>query len=163
VLFRPIPEFPDYQINEAGDVINRHGKLLTRSYNQRGIPTVGMMCKGVQYRRSVPKLVAQQFLKPHRFEAFDTPVQIDGDRTNCHVTNLEWRPNWFAYKYHIERQRCAEGCRRPWSITSIETDETFSTYCELAILYVALEMHIVRCKNSIHYTLFPHDIHLRDR
>lgn len=32
--FRPIPSFPEYQINSHGDLIGRNGWLLTESYNK---------------------------------------------------------------------------------------------------------------------------------
>jgi hypothetical protein len=59
-----------------------------------------MMQDGEQKHRSVPRLVIHAFKEPHRYEAFDTPINLDGDRHNNHVDNLEWRPRWFAVKYN---------------------------------------------------------------
>jgi hypothetical protein len=57
------------------------------------------MRDGVQYHRSVPLLVARAFLPPIT-EAFDTPINLDGDRHNNRIENLAWRPRWFAVKYN---------------------------------------------------------------
>jgi hypothetical protein len=31
---------------------------------------------------------------------FDTPIQLDGDRSNCRADNLMWRPRWYAVQYN---------------------------------------------------------------
>ncbi len=57
------------------------------------------MRDGLQFHRSVPLLVAQAFLT-HPFLSFDTPINLDGDRYNNAVSNLMWRPRWFAIAYN---------------------------------------------------------------
>ena len=76
--------------------------IKTPSINQQGIPSVLLMKDRFQHRRSVPLLVAEHFLPPHTNPRFDTPINRDGDRTNNHWENLEWRPRWFAAKYHAQ-------------------------------------------------------------
>ena len=78
---------------------NKTGRILALNVNQFGLLQVGMMRDGEQLHRSVPLLVAKAFL-PQRDGAFDTPINLDGDRYNNHINNLQWRPRWFAIKYN---------------------------------------------------------------
>lgn len=96
----PVHGFPGYSVNPLGQVRrDSSGRILSPRFNQYGVPYVGLMRGWQQCSRSLPRLVAQAFLdKPN--EIFDTPVQIDGDRSNCHVDNLMWRPRWYAVLYN---------------------------------------------------------------
>jgi len=60
---------------------------------------VGLVKDGEQYNRTVARLVADAFLPKPSFKTFDTPINLDGDRTHLEVTNLVLRPRWFAVKY----------------------------------------------------------------
>jgi hypothetical protein len=57
------------------------------------------MRDGQQWHRSVPLLVAKAFIT-QTSGAFDTPINLDGNRHNNYVENLVWRPRWFAIKYN---------------------------------------------------------------
>lgn len=96
--WRRIPEFPNYSISSAGEVRNdTTGRLLRLQTKPDGLVYVGMMSDR-QHNRSVAKLVAEAFLsRPKRY--FDTPINLNGDRSNNGVENLVWRPRWFATKY----------------------------------------------------------------
>lgn len=96
---KPIPGFENYDITNHGRVFNTdRDKLMTHSPTQDGDPTVGLVRDGVQYRRSVKVLVAEAFVRG-KTVIFDTPIQIDGNKNNCHFMNLEWMPRWFAWEY----------------------------------------------------------------
>jgi hypothetical protein len=104
--WRPIDGFPGYSINPLGQVVrDSTGRLLMPRYNQYGVPYVGLMREWQQCSRSLPRLVARTFL-PRPSDIFDTPIQLDGDPTNCQVDNLMWRPRWYAvlYKQQFERR-----------------------------------------------------------
>lgn len=97
--WRPVETFPGYSINPLGQVVrDATGRLLVPRYNQYGVPYVGLMREWQQCIRSLPRLVARAFL-PRPSEIFDTPIQLDGDPTNCRVDNLMWRPRWYAVLY----------------------------------------------------------------
>lgn len=97
--WRVIKEFPTYQINDQGDVVNRDtGRHIRPSLTRAGIVKVGLVSGGVQYTRSVKVLVGEAFVGG-RSELFDTPLQLDGDHGNVSAENLTWRPRWFAWKY----------------------------------------------------------------
>lgn len=99
--WKPIPKFPGYSVSNFGRVrSDNFDRILSPFVNQYGVQCIGMMRDREQRHRSVPRLVANAFLRPHKLEAFSTPINLDGDRTNNHVDNLMWRPRWFAVKYN---------------------------------------------------------------
>ena len=96
-----IPSFPGYSVSDTGLVRNDETeRVLVRLVNPHGNVYVGLVHDGQQFNRSVARLVAEAFLPRHHYHAFDTPINLDGDRTHLGVTNLMWRPRWFAVKYH---------------------------------------------------------------
>lgn len=98
--WRSIREFPNYSVSDAGHVRNEEtGHTMSMLVNQSGLVHVGLTKNRVQYKRSVPLLVAEAFLVPPRNMLFDTPINLDGDRFNNSAENLLWRPRWFAAKY----------------------------------------------------------------
>ena len=98
--WKKVRGFPDYSVSNTGLIrSDKSGRILSLSENQFGVLCVGMMKNGKQRHRSVALLVAKAFL-PTRRDAFDTPINLDGDRRNNHVDNLAWRPRWFAVKYN---------------------------------------------------------------
>ena len=99
-LWKPIDFFPGYSVSDHGRVRSDNTeRILSLNLNQYGLLQVGLMRNGVQFHRSVPLLVAKAFiLQPSG--PFDTPINLDGDRHNNHVSNLVWRPRWFAIKYN---------------------------------------------------------------
>lgn len=98
--WKAIDSFPDYSVSNYGRVrSDKSGRMLALNENQYGVVQVGLMNEGVQYHRSVPLLVANAFI-PRDRDPFDTPINLDGDRHNNHVNNIEWRPRWFAIRYN---------------------------------------------------------------
>lgn len=95
-----IPEFPDYAVNNLGEIANMKTGLPRRtSINQQGIVKISLYRGRELHTRSVAVLVAEAFCEG-RDLVFDTPIHLDGDRENCRADNLMWRPRWFAVKYH---------------------------------------------------------------
>ena len=101
-----IPGYPNYMINENGDVFNkRFDKVMARSKTLQGDYKVTLVNEGYRITRSVRVLVAENFVsKPEMndFEdrvLFDTVIILDNDKHNVCSDNLAWRPSWFAQKY----------------------------------------------------------------
>lgn len=114
-----IPEFPDYEISDHGNVFSkRNNQPLALSFNTRGHVKVNFSSEGTIHTRSVRVLVAEAFvdvpddpytlseeffgdlLADHTNRGTDLDViNLDGDPRNNHYTNLAWRPHWFAWKY----------------------------------------------------------------
>jgi hypothetical protein len=99
-----LEEFPNYEVSSLGEFVNaRTDREVHTSMNQQGHAKITLSREGRLYTRSAALLVANAFLdRPE--EHFDTPIHLDGDLMNCMVTNLMWRPRWFAIRYHRQFQ-----------------------------------------------------------
>lgn len=140
--WREIDEFPGYSVSEYGFVRNDETNYqLAILVNQHGVANVGLTKDRVQHKRSVALLVATAFLTPHPLEAFDTPINLDGDRRNNRVDNLMWRPRPFAIKYHNQFD---DGKRssivRP--LQDISTKEVYENSMEAAMANGLLDREI---------------------
>jgi hypothetical protein len=140
--WREIVGFSYYFVSDDGKVLNdRTGRIMATYMNTRGIEIVGLMQFGVQRKRSVAVLVGDAFIRTARSIQFDTPINLDGDRTNNRVTNLAWRPLWFARKYHRQFLKGPQGFAR--KVQNIQTEEVFANTWEAAIALGLLERELV--------------------
>lgn len=140
--WKHIKGFPGYSVSNTGLIrSDKFERNLSLYENQYGVLCVGLMKNGVQRHRSVPLLVMKAF-NPHRRDAFDTPINLDGDRHNNHIDNLVWRPRWFAVKYNRQ-------FREPFSypindmIEDLKTGEISANSFECAKRYGLLEEDLV--------------------
>jgi len=141
--WRTILSFPGYSVSDAGFVMNEEtGRMLKPCSNQRGIVNVGLRRDGIQHKRSVAILVAEAFIMTTRSLTFNTPINLDGDRFNNRVTNLVWRPRWFAIKYLQQFNRSPMGFNK--SVEELKTHEKFETLWEAAITFGLLEMDLFK-------------------
>lgn len=136
-----LDEFPGYSVSDQGEVRNDDsGRVLTPTLNQNNVAQVGLMRNKVQYKRGVALLVANAFLEPPN-EAFNTPINLNGDRLDNRVDNLMWRPRWFAITYHRQFDNDLRGFRKP--VIEIKTGETFDTSWDAAIKYGLIDREIM--------------------
>lgn len=139
--WKTIDEFPDYSVSDTGLIRNDEtGRVITLTRNQQGLIQVGMMKEGLQHKRGVTLLVARAFLESPTLEAFNTPINLDGDRSNNIVSNLMWRPRWFAIKYHKQFETSRSKFARP--IFEIKTGEQFKNSRAAAVKYGLLDFDI---------------------
>lgn len=140
--WKVIPTFPRYEVSDRGRVRNRDTERIMRTkLNQYGVVGVGLMRDGEQHHRSVPKLVAMAFL-PMEKEAFDTPINLDGNRFNNDVENLVWRPRWFAIQYNRQfKVRYDRPITR--AIVDINTNKVFFDSFAVATTFGLLERDVV--------------------
>lgn len=100
-----ISEFPGYLVSDHGFVMNEQTQTIVKPTAKPGsdMLMVGLMGerdgRRVQFKRSLTLLVARAYLPEPSNDAFDTPINLDGNRANNHYTNLMWRPLWFARQY----------------------------------------------------------------
>lgn len=135
-------EFPGYSVSSWGRVRNDYsGRVLTLLRNQHGVTHVGMNRGGIQHKRGVAKLVAERFLTHKTEDDFDTPIHLDGDRTNNEATNLAWRPKWFADMY--TRQWNTRGARIVVPIVDIDSGERYVDSTDAARTHGLLERDIL--------------------
>jgi hypothetical protein len=141
-FWKQIEDFPGYSVSSYGRVrTDKSGRILVQSENQFGLLQVGMMRDGEQRHRSVPLLVAKAFI-PNSLDAFDTPINLDGDRHNNRVDNLAWRPRWFAIRYNQQFKYPYEhSIIAP--LEDIKTGEVSENSLECAKQYGLLEEEIV--------------------
>jgi hypothetical protein len=134
--------FPGYSVNPLGEVRkDSTGRVLHTRLNQYGVPYVGLMRNWKQCIRSLPKLVATAFI-PRPNEIFDTPINLNGDRTDCRVDNLMWRPRWYAVYYANQfRDRYDNPINAP--VVEIETGEEFDDSLSAACRFGLLEREVV--------------------
>lgn len=97
----PVRVFPKYSVNALGQVMHvRTERLVRPQVNQSGLAYVSLVREtSQQFKRSLALLVASEFILPPGVN-YDTPINKDGDRLNCSVSNLVWRPRWFAQQFH---------------------------------------------------------------
>lgn len=134
--------FEKYSVSDHGRIRNDlTDRILSLNENQYGVVVVGLMREGKQKHRSVPLLVAKSFIEK-RFAAYDTPINLDGDRWNNHIDNLDWRPRWFAIQYNRQfRVPFEYPIFQP--IRDTDTGEITPTSFETARRYGLLERDVV--------------------
>lgn len=140
--WKDIDDFENYSVSTYGRIrTNNSERILITYENQSGLVQVGLMQGGQQKHRSVPLLVARAFI-PQPSEPFNTPINLDGDRFNNRVDNLDWRPRWFAVKYNQQfRERYDNSIDAP--LEDLETGEVTENSLECAKRYGLLEKEIV--------------------
>lgn len=132
--WKQIKEFLEYSVSSHGRV--RHDTrdhIMALTLNQLGIVQVGFSQHGMYYKRAVAPLVAHAFI-PRPMGPFDTPINLDGDRTNNYVENLMWRPRWFAVKYHKQFKK-ANMKRNGLMIRDTKTGEIFVSEYDACIQF----------------------------
>jgi len=141
-IWEIIELFPNYAVSSRGRVQSLvTDRFIALNENQFGLLQVGLMRDGVQYHRSVPLLVAKAFIPPVG-EAFDTPINLNGDRHDNRVENLAWRPRWFAIRYNQQFRHEYENPIKA-RIIDIASGEVSENSFECAKRYGLLEKDLV--------------------
>ena len=138
-----IPEFPNYSVSTFGRIrAEKSERILKLKENNSGLVFVGLFRGGIQYQRSVPRLVARAFPRQEN-PLFDTPINLDGNRSQNGLHNLSWRPRWFALKYH--KQFEIDFPQRIYDpIENVNTGEISENSLECAKRYGVLESDVFR-------------------
>lgn len=137
-----IEGFENYEVSDHGHIRRVDSdRILAQSVNQSGLYCIGLFRDGRQWHRSVPQLVARAFIKNNK-PAFDTPINLDGNRGNNHVDNLMWRPLWFAVKYN---QQFRNPYEYPivYPIVDVKTGEMYRNSFDCAVRNGLLEKDVV--------------------
>jgi hypothetical protein len=109
-----IPDWPDYEVSEWGDVrrltpTHRHraGMVLAPFYRRNGYAQIVLQANHRRRRFLVHRLVAMTFLEAQPSPAHEI-AHINGNRAHNHFTNLRWvlhRENEDHKQQHGTRQR----------------------------------------------------------
>jgi len=100
LLWYTLPEFPDYEVNQLGEIYNNRTRSLMRtSRTNHGHVKITLLGRdGCRHTRSVALFVAEAFVDiPNGL--CDTVLIKDGDLSNVAAYNLAWRPRGFHQKY----------------------------------------------------------------
>lgn len=142
----PLKDFPGYSVSNLGQVMNDHRETIVKaSVTSHGVVKVGLMKGGKQHTRSLKILVAGEFM-PQEDPLFNTLINLDGNTLNNSITNLMWRPRWFAWKYHNQMNsiKVYEGVG---PVRDVKTKEEYVDVVEAAmvngLLFEEIQMAIV--------------------
>lgn len=145
-----IPDFPNYTINEKGEVFNQNGVELKQELSNNGYLRVSLSNKTVKHKKFlVHRLVATIFL-PNP----DNLTQVnhkDGNRKNNNVNNLEWCTPLYNLNYSgvIEQAKEANKQKVECIDTGIIYDSIDSVEKELGLHH----SNIVACCNGRRQTV----------
>jgi hypothetical protein len=137
-----IDGFPKYSVNRLGQVRrDSFNRLVHPQMNQTHNVYVPLSREGKLFQRSLALIVARTFL-PEPIDPFNTPINLDGNRWNCRVDNLMWRPRWFAIRYH---QQFEDPYQRPVKgpLRARDEKEVFPDSLSAACRYGLLERDVV--------------------
>ena len=89
VMWKEIDGFPEYAVNENGEILSRHsGKILKSRVDQRGYPVVALRHNKQRRCLSVHRVVAMAFV-PNQNE-YPQVNHKDENKLNNNADNLEW-------------------------------------------------------------------------
>lgn len=126
-----IEDFPTYKISDYGRVLNDDSGRILKESTTRGLVKVGLMLDNKQYTRSVALLVAETFVEGKTI-IFDTPMHLDGNRSNNRADNLVWRPRWFAWKFSRQFVEFTSYMNRG-PIIDLENELLYPTFLDASI------------------------------
>ena len=123
-MLKVIEEFPNYKIDEHGNVFNSDGKRMKPQINKDGYRILILSENGKAYCRRCGRLVGLTFLK-NTYRKGLVINHKDFDRTNDHISNLEWVTTLQNNLHSIEGNPSAH-------LSGSEYDEEFMRkVCEL--------------------------------
>lgn len=102
-----IEEFPNYLVNDQGEIFNRSLDRYMRTYpNTYGHMRITLTDEetGERSDRGVAKLVAEAFVEPPN-ELCNRVMILDGRLSNVMAVNLVWRPRYFVMRYARQLKR----------------------------------------------------------
>jgi hypothetical protein len=114
--WKPIPNFPDYEISEYGDVrrltsaaTRKIGHVVKGSLEQ-GYKKVKLSVGGKKIVVPVHRLVCHAFVSTPPFEKA-VCRHLNDDRSNNHYTNLSWGSHWDNHQDRKRNGKSFEGDR----------------------------------------------------
>ena len=99
--WKPIKNYPGYEVSNFGLVRNSNGKILTPEKTKKGYLRVDLSNKEGRKHHKVHRLVAISFIPNEN--NYPQINHKDECKTNNRVDNLEWCTNWYNAHYDSRR------------------------------------------------------------
>lgn len=154
--WREIKDSPAYKVSDDGRVINSSTGKILKPQVSNGYSTVTLCDAKGQHRRSVHRLVANEFISNSENKPFVN--HIDGDKQNNKSDNLEWCTGSenmkHAYRIGLQKPipsqiksslgKASENRKRP--VRNVETGKTYPSIVECAsaegLCHAAVSFHL---------------------
>ena len=110
-MFKTIPDYPKYQINEVGEVYSLYSKKILKPNLRNGYYSVMLSNNGERHRVDIHRLVAICFVPNDDPENKTFVNHKDEDKLNNNADNLEWCTQDYnnSYGTRVERAARANG------------------------------------------------------
>lgn len=97
-MWKVIPQYPNYMVNERGDVFSLHSKKVLCPSKSSGYYKVILVKDGSRHNLLVHRLVADAFVEnPYNLPCVN---HIDENKFNNKASNLEWCTYKYNNTYH---------------------------------------------------------------
>lgn len=157
-MFKTIDRYPEYEIDEYGTVRRKDTLYIRKPYSFYGHERVILNRDG--RAESVARLVAETYISNP--EGKTDIRHIDGNKSNNHISNLEWVSHSDTQKDSYECGVDAPGQdKQPKRIKIVETGEEFPSISACARHLNGSTSGIRQCLNGTlqtykgyHYTIF---------
>lgn len=133
-------EFDGYEVSTSGRVRNKKTRMVVREqYDGRGRPFVELSMNSYRYRRSVARLVAENFIEEPRGRRL--VLHRDGNRQNNYLDNLYYKQEKHESKYKLGKinrvvdedgNERYETVRRGLKVWVVDTNYVYDTIEECA-------------------------------
>ena len=116
--------FPDYEVSNYGDVINKHGKLMTHKIDKNGYHTVGLSKDNKRTFVLVARLVLLTFNYAENHKMLQANHK-DENKDNNYIGNLEWTTPKDNCNHGSRNEKCKMAVIKP--IICVETGEIYES------------------------------------
>lgn len=124
VIWKEAYGFPEYEVNNYGIVINKHGKILSHKIDKHGYHTVGLSKDGHRHFVLVDRLVLLTFNYVENHKELQANHK-DEDKNNNFLGNLEWATPKYNCNYGTRNEKCKQAVIKP--IICLETGEIYES------------------------------------
>ena len=135
-----IKDFPEYSVDEHGNIYNKNNEKLSQCVNRNGYLMVKLCRNGYEKNCSVHRLVADSFYDGYH-EGLDVN-HIDGNKQNNFIGNLEFCTRSenlkHAYLHNLKRSYLNDYDRKKGAKTSGEKSSRSVRVIETGVIYPSI-------------------------